>query len=211
MSIESMMWSNHLIFCLPLLLLPSIFPSIKVFSRESALRIRWLKYWSFSFSISPFIECSGLIFFLMHWFDPLAVQGTVKSLCQHHSSKALTLQCLAFFMVQLFHPYMTTGKTIALTLQAFVSKVISLVFNTLSRFIIAFLSRSKHLLASWLQSPSSAILETKKIKSATVSTFYPSICHEVMGLDAVIFFFWILSFKPTLLFSSSSHSAVKVV
>ena len=121
------------------------FPSIKVFSRESALRIRWPKYWNFSFSISPFIECSGLIFFLLHWFDPLAVQGTVKSLCQHLSSKALTLQCLAFFMVQLSHPYMTIGKTIALTLQAFVSTVISLVFNTRSRFIIAFLSRSKHL------------------------------------------------------------------
>ena len=180
MSIESVMLSDHLILCHPLLLLPSIFPSIKVFSNESALFIRWPKYWSFSFSISPSNEYSGLISFRIDCLDLLAVQGTLKSLLQHHSSKASILWCSAFFMVQLSHPYMTTGKTIALTICTFVSKVISLLFNMLFRFVIAFLSRSKRLLISWLQSPSAVIWEPKKIKSVTISTFSPSICHEVM-------------------------------
>ena len=151
--------SNHLIFCCPLLLLPSIFPSIRVFSNESALRIRQPKYWSFSISISPSNEYSGLVSFRMDWFDLLAVQGTLKSLLQHHSSKASILQCSAFFMVQLSHPYMTTGKTRALTIQIFVDKVMSLLFNMLSRLVITFLPRSKLLLISWLQSPSAVILE----------------------------------------------------
>ena len=146
--------SNHLILCHPLLLLPSIFPSIMVFSNESALRIRWQKYWSFSFNISPSNEYSGLISFRMDWLDLLVVQGTLKSLLQHHSSKASILQCSAFFTVQLSHPYMTTGKTIALTRRMFVGKVISLLFNMLSRLVITFLPRSKHLSISWLQSPS---------------------------------------------------------
>ena len=136
--------SNHLILCRPLLLLPSIFPTIRVFSNESVLHIRWPKYWSFSFNISPSIECSGLISFRMDWFDLLAVQGTLKSLLQHHSSKASILQCSAFFTVQLSHPYMTTGKTTALTRQTFVSKVMSLLFNMLSKLVITFLPRSKH-------------------------------------------------------------------
>ena len=177
-SVESKMPSNHLILCHPLLLLPSIFPSIRVFSIESVLCIRWWKDWSFSFSISPSNEYSGLISFRIDWLDLLAVQGTLKSLLQHHSSKASILQCSAFFIVQLSHPYMTTGKTIALTRRTFVGKVMSLFFNMLS-----FLPRSKHLLISWLQSSSAVILKLKKIKSATVSTFYPSICHEVMGPD----------------------------
>ena len=151
MSIESVMPSNHLILCRPLLLLPSIFPSIRVFSNESALHIRWPEYWSFSFSISPSNEHSGLITFRMDWLDLLAVQGTLKSLLQHHSSKASILQHSAFFIVQLSHPYMTTGKTIALTRRTFVGKVMSLLFNMLSRFVITFLPRSKHLLISWLQ------------------------------------------------------------
>ena len=142
--------SNHLILCRPLLLLPSIFPSIRVFSNESALRIRWPKYWSFSFSISPSNEHQGLISFRMDWLDLLAVQGTLKSLLQHHSSKASILQCSAFFTVQLLHPYMTTGKTIALTRQTFDGKVMSLLFNMLSRLVISFLPRSKRLLISWL-------------------------------------------------------------
>ena len=150
MSIVSVMPSNHLILCCPLLLLPSIFPSIKVFSNESVLRIRWPKYWSFSFSISTCNEYSGLISFRIDWFDLLAVEGTLKSLLQHHSSK--TSQCSAFFMVQLSHPYLTTGKTIALTIWTFISKIMSLILNMLSRFIIAFLQRSKCLLMSWLQS-----------------------------------------------------------
>ena len=169
MSIESVMRSNHLILCLPLLLLPSIFPSIRVFFNESTLRIRWLKYWCFSFSISPSNEYSGLISFRIDWFDLLAVQGTLKSLLQHHSSKASVLQHSAFFMVQLSHPYMPTGKTIALTIWTFVGKVMSLLFNMLSRFIMAFLPRSKRLLISWLQLPSAVILEPKKIKSVIVS------------------------------------------
>ena len=147
----------------PLLLLSSIFPSMKVFSNESALRIRAKKHWSFSFSISPSNEYSGLISFRIYWFDLFAVQGTLKSLLQHHSSKASVLQCSAFFMVQFSYPYMTTGKTIALTMQTFVGKVMSLLFNMLSRFVIAFLLRNKHLLISWLQSPSAVILEPKKI------------------------------------------------
>ncbi|CAN0210035.1 unnamed protein product [Rangifer tarandus platyrhynchus] len=166
MSIESVMPSNHLILCRPLLLPPSILPSIRVFSNESALHIRWLKYWSFSFSISPSNEHPGLISFRMDWLDLLAVQRTLKSLLQHHSSKASTLQHSAFFIVQLSHPYMTTGKTIALTRWTFVGKVMSLLFNMLSRLVITFLPRSNHhqslLLISWLQSPSAVILEPPK-------------------------------------------------
>ena len=176
---------NHLILCRPLLLLHSIFPSIRVFSNESVLHIRWPKYWSFSFSISPSSEYSGLLSFRMDWLDLLAVQGTLKSLLQHYSSKASILQRSAFFMVQLSHPFMTLGKTIALTRQTFVGKVMSLLFNTLSSLVIAFLPRNKHLLISWLQSPLAVILEPKKIKSV-VSTASPSICHEVMGPDAMI-------------------------
>ena len=153
-SIESVMPSSHLILCCPLLLLPPIPPSIRVFSNESTLRMRWPKYWSFSFSISPSKEHPGLISFRMDWLDLLAVQGTLKSLLQHHSSKASILQCSAFFTVKLSHPYMTTGKTIALTRRTFVGKVMSLLFNMLSRLVITFLPRSKHLLISWLQSPS---------------------------------------------------------
>ena len=149
MSFESVMPSNHLILCRPLLLPPSIFPSITVFSNESALHIRWPKYWSFSFSISPFSEHPGLISFRMDWLDLLAVQGTLKSLLQHHNSKASILQRSAFFTVQFSHPYMTTGKTIALTRMTFVSKVMSLFLNMLSRLVITFLPRSKHLLISW--------------------------------------------------------------
>ena len=180
MSIELVMSSNHLILCHLLLLLPSIFPSIRDFSSESALHIRWPKYWSFSFSISLSDEYSWLIFFRIDWFDLLALQGTLKSLLQYHSSKASILLHSAFFMVQLSHPFMTTGKTIALTIWNFVGKVMFLLFNVLSRFIIAFLSRSKRLLISWLQSPPAVILEPPKIKSLTVSTVFPSICHEVM-------------------------------
>ena len=183
------MASNHLILCCTLLLLPSIFPNIRVFFNESALQIRWPKYWSFSFSIGPSSEYSGLISFGMDWLDPLAVQGTLKSLLQQHSSKASILWSSAFFIVQLSHPYMTTGKTIALTRRAFVGTEMSLVFNVLSGLVITFLPRSKHLLISWLQSPSAVILEPPKIKSATVSTVFPSICHEVMGLDAMILVF----------------------
>ena len=173
MSIESVLPSNHLILCHPLLLLPSIFPSIRVFSSESALRIRWTKYWSFSFNISPTNEYPGLISLRMDWLDLLAVQRTLKSLLQHHSSKASILWHSAFFTVQLSHPYMTTGKTIALT-RWIVDKVMSLLFNMLSRLVITFLPRSKCLLISWLQSPSAVILEPRKIKSATVSTVSPS-------------------------------------
>ena len=189
MSIESVMPSNQLILCCPLLLLPSIFPSIRVFSNESVLHIRWPKYWGFSFRISPSSEYSGLIFFRMDWLDLLAVQGTLKSLLQHHSSKASILQHSAFFIVQLSHPYMTTGKTIALTRQTFVGKVTSLLFSMLSRLVLTFLPRSKHLLISWLQSPSAVILEPPKIKSVTVSIVSPSICHEVMGPGAMILVF----------------------
>ena len=186
MSIKSVMPSSHLILCRPLLLLPPIPPSIRVFSNESTLHMRWPKYWSFGLSISPSNEHPGLISFRMDWLDLFAVQGTLKSLLQHHSSKASILRHSAFFIVQLSHPYMTTGKTIALTRQTFVGKVMSLVFNMLSRFVITFLPRSKYLLISWLQSPSVVILEPRKIKSDTVS---PSICHEVMGPDAMILVF----------------------
>ena len=162
MSIESVMPSNHLILCHPLLLLPSIFPSIRVFSNESPLHIRWPKYWSFSFNISPSSEHPGLISFRMDWLDLLAVQGTLKSLLQHHTSKASILRRSAFFTVQLSHPYMTTGKTIAWTRQTFADKVMSLLFNMLSRLVITFLPKSKCFLISWLQSPSAVILEPKK-------------------------------------------------
>ena len=165
--------SNHLILCRPLLLLPSIFPSIRVFSNESALRIRWPKYWSFSFNISPSNEYSGLFSFSMDWLDPLAAQGTLKSLLLHHSSKASILQHSAFFIVQLSYPYKTTGKTIAFTRRTFVGKVMSLLFNMLSRLVITSLPRSKHLLILWLQSPCAVILEPRKIKSATVSHLFP--------------------------------------
>jgi len=179
MSIESVMPSNHLILCHPLLLPPSVFPIIRVFSNKSVLHMRWPQYWSFSFSISPSNEYLGLISFRMDWLDLLAVQGTLKSLLQHHSSKASILWHSAFFIVQLSHPYMTTGKTIALLRRTFIGKVISLLFNMLSRLVITFLPRSKHLLISWLQSPSTVILEPPKIKSVTVSIVSPSICHEV--------------------------------
>ena len=172
MSIESVMPSNHLILCCPLLLLPSIFPSVRVFSNESVLPNRWPEYWSFSFSISPSNEYSGLSSFRMDWLDLLAVQQTLKSLLQHHNSKASILWRSAFFMVQLSHPYMTTGKTIALTRWTFVGKVMSLLFNMLSRLVLTFLPRSKCLLISWLQSPSAVILEPKKRKSVTVSVVY---------------------------------------
>ena len=167
LSIELVTPSNHLILYRPLLLLPSIFPSIRVFSNESVLCIRWPKRWTFS--ISPSKEHPGLISFRMDWLDLLAVQGTLKSLLQHHNSKASVLQCSAFFIVQLSHPYMTTGKTIALTRWTFVGKVMSLLFKMLSRFVMVFLPRSKRLLISWLQSPSAVILESKKIKPVTLS------------------------------------------
>ena len=163
--------SNHLILCRPLLLLPSIFPSIRVFSNESALCIRWPVYWSFSFNTSPSNEHPELISFMMDWLNLLAVQGTLKSLLQHHSSKASILQHSAFFLVQLSHRYMTIGKTIALTRQTFIGKIICLLFNALSRLVIAFLPRSKHLLISWLQSPSAMILEPPKVKSLTFHYF----------------------------------------
>ena len=188
MLIDSVMPSNHLILCCPLLP-PSIFPSIRVFSNESALNIRWPKDGSISFNSRPSNEYSGLISLRMDWLDLLAVQGTLKSLLQHHSSKASILWHSAFSIVQLSHPYMTTGKTIALTRWAFVGKVMSLLFNMMSRLVITFLPRSKHLLISWLQSPSAVILEPPKIKSLTVSLASPSICHEVMGLDAMILVF----------------------
>ena len=181
--------SSHLILCHPLLLLPLIPPSIRVFSNESTLRMRWTKYWSFSFSINPSKEIPGLISFRMDWLDLLVVQGTLKSFLQHHSSKASVLRHSTLFMVQLSHLYMTTGKTIALTRQIFVGKIMSLLFNMLSRLVIAFLPRSKCLLISWLQSPSAVILEPPKINSDIVSTVSPPISHEVMGLDAMILVF----------------------
>ena len=179
--------SNHLILCCPLLLLPSIFPSSRVFSNDSALHIRWPKYWNFSFSICPSNEQPGLIFFWMDWLDFLAVQGTLKSLLQHHSSKASILRCSAFFMVQLSHPYMSTGKTIALTRRTLVGKVISLLFNMLSRLVIAFLPRSKCLLISWLQSPSAVLLEPKKVVSHCFPIYLPRSdgtgCHDLSFLN----------------------------
>ena len=186
MPIELVMSSNHPILYHPLLLMPSILPSIRVFSNESTLYIRWPKYWSFSSNISPSNEYSGLISFRMDWLDLLAVQGTLKSLLQHHSLKPSILQHSAFFIVQLLQLYMTTGKNIALTRQNFVGKVMSLLSNMLSRLVITFLPRSNRLLISWLQSPSAVILEPKKIKPDTVS---PSIYLEVMGPDTMIFFF----------------------
>ena len=185
MSIESVMLSKNLILCHPLLP-PSIFPSIRVFSNESVHCVRWLKYWSFSFSISPSNDYSELISFRMDWLDLLTVQGTLKSLLQYHSSEASILWSSDFFIVQLSHAYMTTGKTIALTRQTFVGKVMSLLFNILSKLVKFFLPRSKCLLISLLQSPSAVILEPSKIKSVTVS---PSTCHEVMGPDAMILVF----------------------
>ena len=181
--------SSHLILCRPLLLLPPIPPSIRVFSNESTLCIRWPKNWSFSFNIRPSNEHPGLISIRMDWLELLAVQGTLKSLLQHHSSKASILRHSAFFIVQLSHPYMITGKTISLTRRTFVGKVMSLLLNMLSRLVITFLPRSKCLPISWLQSPSAGILEPQKIKSVTLSTVSPSICHEVMGSDAMIFVF----------------------
>ena len=169
--------------------LPSIPPSIRVFSNESTMHMMWPKSWSFSFSISPSNEHPGLISFRVDWFDLLAVQGTLKSLLQHHSSKASIFQLSAFFTVQLSHPYMTTGKTIAFTRWTFVGKVMSLLFNMLSRWVITFLPRSKCILVSWLQSPSAVILESRKIKSDTASTVFPSISHEVMGPEAMILVF----------------------
>ena len=183
------MLSNHLILCRPLLLLPSILPSIRVFSNESALRIRWPKYWSFSFNLSPSNQHPGLISFRMDCLDLLAVQGTLKSLLQHHSSEASILWSSAFFISQLSHPYMTIGKTIVLTRRTFVGKVMSLLLNMLSRLVITLRPRSKRLLISWLQSPSAVILEPQKIKSDTVYTVSPSISHEVMGPDAMILVF----------------------
>ena len=210
---------NYLFPCHPLFLMPSIFPNSRVFSNELTLCIRCPKYWSFSISTS--IEYSSLISFRIDWFDLLAVQRTLKSLLQHHNSKASVLQRSVFFMVQLSHPYMTTGKTIALTIQTFVNKVMLLLFNTLSSFVIAFLPRSSCLLISWLQSPSIVILDPKKIKSVIVSIFPPSICHEVMRPEAVMLVFWMLSFKLVFslsffpfikrLFSSYSLSALSVI
>ena len=186
---------SHLILWHPLLLMPSVLPRIGVFSTELVLHIRWPKYWSFSFSISPSNEYSGLISFRTDWIDLPAVQKTLKSLLQHHSSKAWILQRSVFFTVQFSHPYMTTGKTIALIIRTFVGRVMSLLFNMLSRFVLAFLPRSNHLLISWLQSPFAVILEAEKIKSLTVSIISPSICHEAMGPDAMILVFWMLSFQ----------------
>ena len=201
-------------------------PAINLSQNQSLFQwvsslIRWPKYWSFNFSISTSNEYSGLISFRMDWLDLLAVQGTLESLLQHHSSKAWIPHCSASFMVQLSHPYMTTGKTIGLTIPTFVGKVMPLLFHMLSRIVIAFLPRNKSLLISWLQSPSAVILEPKKMKCVTVSIVSPSVCHEVMGMNAIIFIFWILSFNPIFshssfifikrLFSSSSLSAISVV
>ena len=210
MSIESVIPSNHLIPFCPHLFPPSIFPSIRAFSNESAVHTRWPKYWSFSFTISPFTAYSGLISFRMDWLDLLVFEGIRKSLLQHHSSKASILWHSAFFIVQLSHPYMTTGKTIALTRQTFVGKVMSLLFDRLSMLIITFLPRSKFLLISWLQSPSAVNLEPKMLKSVTVSTVFPSICHEVMWPDAMILVFWMLSYKPNFSLSFHFHQEVLV-
>ena len=192
MSVVSMMPSNHLILCCPLLLLHSIFPRIRIFSNELAPCIRWPKYWSFSFSISLTNEYSGLISFRIDWLDLLVVQRTLKSLLKHHSSKASVLWHSAFFMVQLSDLYMTTGKTIALTRHIFVGKVISLLFNMLSGFVVALLPRSKHLLISWLQSLSAVILESKKIKSVTVSTFFLSMKTTIT--ERLFIYIWIYIF-----------------
>ena len=208
--IASVMPSSHLIFWCSLLLLPSIFPIIRDFSNESSVHIRWPNYWSFSLIISPSSEYSELIFLKIYWLDLFAVQGTFRSLLQHHSLKASVLWCSSFSMVQLSQPYVTTGKMISWTIWTFVGRVMSLLFNTLSRFVIAFRPRSSHLLIASLQSPSTVILETKKRKSVTTSSFFPSIYHEV-----------IFSVKPALslssftlikrVFSSFSLSAIRVV
>ena len=194
---------SHLL--LSLFLLPSIFPSIRVFSKESVLYIRWPKYWSFSFSNSPSNEYSGLISFT--WLDLLAVQGTLKSLLQQNNSKASVFWCSSFFIVQLSHPYLTTGETIALTRWTFVGKVISLLINMLYRFVLAFLSWSKHLLISWLHSPSAVIFGAQENKAFHCFHGFPSICYEVIWLDAMIFIFWMLSFNPA--FSLSSFTFIK--
>ena len=189
MSIELVMPSSHFILCHPLLLLPPIPPSIRVFFNESTLHMRWPKYWNFSFSISPSNEHPGLISFRMDWLDLLAVQGILKSLLKHHSSKASILRLSAFFTVQLSHPHMIIGKTRALSRRTFVGKVTSLLLNRLSRLVITFLPRSKRLLISWLQSPSAVILEPPQKKSDTVSIVSPTISHEAMGPDAMILVF----------------------
>ena len=206
MFIESVMPSNHLILCHPLLHPLSIFPSIRVFSNESALCMKWPKYWSFSFSISPSNEHSGLVSFRMDWLISLQSTG-LNSFLLHQGLKASVLCCSAFFIVQLSHPYLSTGKTIALTRWTFVGKVMSLLFNMLSRLVITFLPRSKHLLTSWLQSPSAVILEPPQNKVSHYFHCFPSICHEVMGLDAMILVFWMLNSKPT--FSLSSFTFIK--
>ena len=207
MSIKSVMPSNHAILCHCLLLWPSIFPSIRVFFNQSAILFRWPKYWSFNFSTHPSNECSGLISYKMDWLDLLAVQGTLKSLLQHHSSMASIFWPSTFLIVQISHPYMATGKTMAFTRRTFAGKVMSLLFNMLSRLVIAFLPRSKCLLISLLQSPSTVIMESPKIKFLTVSSISPSIYHEMMGLDAMILVFLMLSFKPP--FSLSSFTFIK--
>ena len=189
MSSESVMSSKQLVLCCPLFLLSSIFPSISVFSNESSLPFRWPKYWTFSLNISISNEYSELTSFRNDWFDLPALQGILKSFLQHHRLKASVLQHSTFFLVQLSHRYMSTGKTIALTRWTFVGKVKSLLFNMLSQSVIAFLPRSKGLLVAWLQSPSAVILEPKKIKTVTVSIVSQSICHEVMGPDTMIFVF----------------------
>uniref|UniRef100_A0A670IPF5 Uncharacterized protein n=1 Tax=Podarcis muralis TaxID=64176 RepID=A0A670IPF5_PODMU len=221
MLVASRTLSNHLVLCRPLLLVPSIFPNIRGFSRESSFLMRWPKYWRLSFRICPSSEHSGLISLRMERFDLLAVHGTLKSLLQHHNSKASILWRSAFFLVQLSLPYITIGKTMALTIRTLVSKVMSLLFQMLSRFVIAFLPRSRRLLISWLLSPSAVIMEPKKVKSLTASISSPSICQEVMGPVAMIFVFLMSSFRPyfvhssfTLIkrfFNSSSLSAIKVV
>ena len=202
MSFELVMPSKHLILSCPLLFLPSIFPNIRLFSNESVLRIRWSKYCSFSFSISPSNEYSRLISFRIDWLDLLAVQGTLKSLLQHHSSEPSVLQCSACFIAQLSHPYMTIGRNIPLTSQTFVGKVMSLLFNTLSSLVTAFLPSSKHLLILWLQSQSAVILEASKIKSDTVSIVSPSICMKWWDQTPWSLFYecWALSQLFTLLF-----------
>ena len=211
----------YLILCHPLLLLPSIFPSIRVFHNEPVPCISWPEYWSFSFSISPSNDYSELIYFMIDWFDILAIQVALNSVLQNHSLKVSILWLSAFFMFPLSYPYMTAGKTVALTRQNFVSKVMSQLFNMFSRLIISFLPRSKHIVISWLQSSSAVILEPKKIKVLIVSIVSLSICHEVMRPDVMILVFWMLSFTPAFslssftfiksLFSSSSLSAIRVV
>ena len=191
MSITLVMPSSHPILWCPFLLLPSIFPNIREFSNESAVHIRWPKYWSFSLSIRPSSEYSGLIFLKTDWFDILVVQGTLRSLHQHHSSKASVLWCFAFFTIQLSQQYVLTGKTIALTIWTFVNRVMSLLFNTPSKFVITFLPGNNHPLISWLQSLSTVILEPKKRKSVANSTFSSYICHEITGLDAMVLLFLI--------------------